>query len=111
LSLLRIVFSSLDIISLIYINIFTTIICGGLIPKGRTNNKAKESSEPYYTPKPEYVFINTPQDVYREVKEEMFEDKETFIALFLNTKNRVIKKEIISFGSPRGGLKGGVFEN
>lgn len=29
----------------------------------------------------------------------MFDDKETFVALFLNTKNRVIKKEIVSFGS------------
>jgi DNA repair protein RadC len=29
----------------------------------------------------------------------MFDDRETFVALYLNTKNRVIKKEIVSFGS------------
>jgi DNA repair protein RadC len=29
----------------------------------------------------------------------MFDDLETFVALYLNTKNRVIKKEIVSYGS------------
>lgn len=29
----------------------------------------------------------------------MFDDRETFVALYMNTKNRVIKKEIVSFGS------------
>lgn len=29
----------------------------------------------------------------------MFDDRETFVALYLNTKNRVIKKEIVSYGS------------
>lgn len=29
----------------------------------------------------------------------MFDDRETFVVLYLNTKNRVIKKEIVSYGS------------
>lgn len=29
----------------------------------------------------------------------MFDDRETFVALLLNTKNRIIKKEVVSFGS------------
>lgn len=29
----------------------------------------------------------------------MLDDRETFVALYLNTKNRVIKKEVVSYGS------------
>lgn len=72
-----------------------------LIPKRHTNYKVRENAdnEPYYVPKPEYVYITYPQDVYEAVKSEMFADRETFVALYLNTKNRVIKKEVVSFGS------------
>ncbi len=52
----------------------------------------------YYAPKAEYVFIRSPQDVYNAVNLE-HEDRETFVALYLNTKNRVIKKDTVSRGS------------
>ncbi len=61
--------------------------------------KEKDDLGAYYTPKPEYIYIKTPEDVYREAKTEMFADKETFVALYLNNKNRVIKKEVVSYGS------------
>ncbi len=51
-----------------------------------------------YTPRPEYVYINNPQDVYNTVKLE-HEDRETFVALYLNAKNRVLEKQIVSRGS------------
>ncbi|MEK5030809.1 DNA repair protein RadC [Paenibacillus sp. FSL R7-0302] len=44
--------------------------------------------------------IRSPKDVYDLLKPELrFEQKEHFICLFLNTKNRLIFKEIISIGS------------
>ncbi|MNB77187.1 hypothetical protein D3C75_238700 [compost metagenome] len=44
--------------------------------------------------------IRSPKDVYDLLKPELrFEQKEHFICLFLNTKNRLIFKEVISIGS------------
>lgn len=44
--------------------------------------------------------IRSPKDVYNLLEPEFrFEKKEYFICLFLNTKNRLIFKEIISIGS------------
>lgn len=44
--------------------------------------------------------IRSPKDVYNLLEPELrFEQKEHFICLFLNTKNRLIFKEVISIGS------------
>ncbi|WP_310549876.1 RadC family protein [Paenibacillus glufosinatiresistens] len=44
--------------------------------------------------------IRNPRDVYNLLEPELrFEQKEHFICLFLNTKNRLIFKEVISIGS------------
>ncbi|KAA9003921.1 DNA repair protein RadC [Paenibacillus spiritus] len=44
--------------------------------------------------------IRSPKDVYNLLEPELrFEQKEHFICLFLNTKNRIIFKEVISIGS------------
>ncbi|OME02018.1 hypothetical protein BSK54_12490 [Paenibacillus odorifer] len=44
--------------------------------------------------------IRSPKDVYNLLEPELrFEKKEHFICLFLNTKNRLIFKEVISIGS------------
>ncbi|WP_397334030.1 DNA repair protein RadC [Paenibacillus sp. YN15] len=44
--------------------------------------------------------IRSPQDVYSLLEPELrYEQKEHFIGLFLNTKNHVIFKEVISIGS------------
>lgn len=49
---------------------------------------------------PNQRIIRSPQDVYNLLEPELrFEQKEHFICLFLNTKNRLIFKEIISIGS------------
>lgn len=51
-------------------------------------------------PEPIHDAIKSPQDVYNLLEPELrFEQKEHFICLFLNTKNRLIFKEIISIGS------------
>ncbi|MEK3742404.1 RadC family protein [Brevibacillus fluminis] len=51
-------------------------------------------------PLSEQYTIRTPKDVYDLLEPEVrYQAKEHFICLFLNTKNRVICKEIISIGS------------
>ncbi len=77
------------------------MLIGDLIPRGHTAYRVreKEDLEPYYTKNPDHIYIHSPQDIYMQVFREMYPDRETFIALYLNTKNRVLKKEIVSFGS------------
>lgn len=51
-------------------------------------------------PEPSNNAIRSPKDVYNLLESELrFEQKEHFICLFLNTKNRLIFKEVISIGS------------
>lgn len=51
-------------------------------------------------PEPSTDTIRCPQDVYNRLEPTFrFEQKEHFICLFLNTKNRLIFKEVISIGS------------
>lgn len=51
-------------------------------------------------PEPCQGVIKSPQDVFNLLEPELrFEQKEHFICLFLNSKNRLIFKEIISIGS------------
>ncbi|MEK3726203.1 RadC family protein [Paenibacillus sp. FSL H8-0034] len=46
------------------------------------------------------TIIKSPRDAYECVKSDlMYQQREHFIAIFLNTKNAVIAKEIISIGS------------
>lgn len=45
------------------------------------------------------VFINGPESVYRLVRNLASYKKEHFIALYLNTKNRILKQETVSVGS------------
>lgn len=46
------------------------------------------------------TIIRSPEDVFHYVKDDiMYEQREHFLCLFLNTKNAVISKEIISIGS------------
>lgn len=47
----------------------------------------------------EEVIIRTPKDIRDAVYDLKFFDKEHFVCLFLNTKNRVIGRETISVGS------------
>lgn len=52
------------------------------------------------SPEPCQHTIKSPQDIFHLLEPELrFEQKEHFICLFLNTKNRLIFKEIISVGS------------
>lgn len=49
---------------------------------------------------PEQISIRSPQDVFTILEPELrYETKEHFICLFLNTKNRLIFKEVISIGT------------
>lgn len=51
-------------------------------------------------PAQDQICIRSPKDVYNLLEPELrFEQKEHFICLFLNTKNRLIFKEVISIGS------------
>lgn len=52
------------------------------------------------SPKEERYSILSPKDVFNLLESDFrYEQKEHFICLFLNTKNRLIFKEIISIGS------------
>jgi len=54
----------------------------------------------FATPLPEPTPIRSPQDVHDLLAVELaYESKEQFVCLFLNTKNRVIAKEVIFVGT------------
>lgn len=50
-------------------------------------------------PRLEDVVIRTPQDVLKVLQDLQFLDREHFVSLYLNTKNRLIGRETISIGS------------
>lgn len=59
----------------------------------------------FATPFPQPIIIRTPSDVHNLLAMELsFASKELFICLFLNTKNHVIEKEIISVGTLNASL-------
>lgn len=43
--------------------------------------------------------ITSPEDISRAMEQEAKADRETFWVLHLNTKNRIIEKELVSMGS------------
>lgn len=56
-------------------------------------------------PLPEPVIIRTPNDVFSLIEFELrYASKEHFVCLFLNTKNHVIAKEVISIGTLNASL-------
>lgn len=58
------------------------------------------------SPEPCQHTIKSPQDIFNLLEPELrFEQKEHFICLFLNTKNRLIFKEIISVGSLNAAIR------
>ncbi|MFD0957971.1 RadC family protein [Paenibacillus chungangensis] len=57
---------------------------------------AKELSKPQLSPQ----IIRSPQDAYDYLKDDfMYEQREHFIVIFLNTKNGIVGREVISIGS------------
>ncbi len=66
----------------------------------------------------EKVYVNNPEDVYKELKEIYKEKKEFFIAFYLDSKNKIIAREIISIGTlnsclvhPREIFKGAILRS
>ncbi|WP_127506679.1 JAB domain-containing protein [Paenibacillus humicus] len=77
-----------------------TIIKGIGIGKARQITALLQLAKSLTLPTPDRVAIQCPKDVYDLLAPELrHSPKEQFTCLFLNTKNRVIFKEIISVGS------------
>lgn len=68
--------------------------------KARQIRAILELARTLTAPSQEHYTIRSPKDVYDLLEPDLrYQSKEHFICLFLNTKNRVISKEIISIGS------------
>lgn len=68
--------------------------------KARQIRAILELARTLTTPSQEHYTIRSPKDVFDLLEPDLrYQNKEHFICLFLNTKNRVISKEIISIGS------------
>jgi DNA repair protein RadC len=69
--------------------------------KARQINAVLELAKKIISPVQEdHHIIRSPKDVFNFIEPDLrYETKEHFICLFLNTKNRVITKEVISIGS------------
>ena len=65
------------------------------IELGKRLHKKKEKTETY---------INSPEDVFNEVKEIGSYKKEYFVALYLDARKKLIEKEIISIGTLNASL-------
>jgi DNA repair protein RadC len=50
------------------------------------------------------TYINGPQDIARLVQELAHKDREHFVVILLNTKNRVLGVEVVSIGTVNGAL-------
>lgn len=70
------------------------------VPKAKQIISAVQLVRVFAAPLPEPIIIRSPQDVFSLMEFELrFASKEMFVCLFLNTKNHMIAKEVISIGT------------